>query len=223
MIKLSNRLESLIKYISKEDSLIDVGCDHALLGIYLQKNKLVKKVISSDVIETAIKGAKENSIKYNENIDIRLGSGLDVITKDDKIDTILISGMGYFKIREILNKADLNNINKIIIQTNSKDYEIRKYINSLNYFIKEESIIKEKNIFYTNIVFVKGKRKYSNKELILGPHLIKNKDKLFYEYIKNSINQNNLILRSIPKTYIILRLKKKIYIKMLKKEINRYK
>ena len=223
MIKLSNRLESLIKYISKEDSLIDVGCDHALLGIYLQKNKLVKKVISSDVIETAIKGAKENSIKYNENIDIRLGNGLDVITKDDKIDTILISGMGYFKIREILNKADLNNINKIIIQTNSKDYEIRKYINSLNYFIKEESIIKEKNIFYTNIVFVKGKRKYSNKELILGPHLIKNKDKLFYEYIKNSINQNNLILRSIPKTYIILRLKKKIYIKMLKKEINRYK
>lgn len=221
MIKLSNRLESLIKYISKEDSLIDVGCDHALLGIYLQKNKLVKKVISSDVIETAIKGAKENSIKYNENIDIRLGSGLDVITKDDKIDTILISGMGYFKIREILNKADLNNINKIIIQTNSKDYEIRKYINSLNYVIKEESIIKENNIFYTNIVFVKGKRKYSNKELILGPHLIKNKDKLFYEYIKNSINQNNLILRSIPKTYIILRLKKKIYIKMLKKEINK--
>lgn len=223
MIKLSNRLESLIKYISKEDSLIDVGCDHALLGIYLQKNKLVKKVISSDVIETAIKGAKENSIKYNENIDIRLGNGLDVITKDDKIDTILISGMGYFKIREILNKADLNNINKIIIQTNSKDYEIRKYINSLNYFIKEESIIKEKNIFYTNIVFVKGKRKYSNKELILGPYLTKNKDKLFYEYIKNSINQNNLILRSIPKTYIILRLKKKIYIKMLKKEINKDK
>lgn len=221
MIKLSNRLESLIKYISKEDSLIDVGCDHALLGIYLQKNKLVKKVISSDVIETAIKGAKENSIKYNENIDIRLGSGLDVITKDDKIDTILISGMGYFKIREILNKADLNNINKIIIQTNSKDYEIRKYINSLNYFIKEESIIKENNIFYTNIVFVKGKRKYSNKELILGPYLIKNKDKIFYEYLKSSIKQNKLILKSIPKTYVILRLKKTIYIKMLKKEINK--
>lgn len=219
MIKLSNRLLKLTEYITKEDSLIDVGCDHALLGIYLQKNKLVKKVISSDILETAIKGAKENAIKYKENIDIRLGDGLEALTDKDNIDTILISGMGYFKIRQILNKANLNNIFKIIIQTNLKDYEIRKYITSLNYIIKEESIIKEKNIFYTNIVFIKGKKKYTKKELIFGPYLIKNKDKQFYEYIENAIKQNKIILNLIPKTYIILRLKKMRYIKMLEKLI----
>ncbi len=219
MIKLSNRLLKLTEYITKEDSLIDVGCDHALLGIYLQKNKLVKKVISSDILETAIKGAKENAIKYKENIDIRLGDGLEALTDKDNIDTILISGMGYFKIRQILNKANLNNIFKIIIQTNLKDYEIRKYITSLNYIIKEESIIKEKNIFYTNIVFIKGKKKYTKKELIFGPYLIKNKDKQFYEYIENAIKQNKIILNLIPKTYIILRLKKIRYIKMLEKLI----
>lgn len=219
MIKLSNRLLKLTEYITKEDSLIDVGCDHALLGIYLQKNKLVKKVISSDILETAIKGAKENAIKYKENIDIRLGDGLEALTDKDNIDTILISGMGYFKIRQILNKANLNNIFKIIIQINLKDYEIRKYITSLNYIIKEESIIKEKNIFYTNIVFIKGKKKYTKKELIFGPYLIKNKDKQFYEYIENAIKQNKIILNLIPKTYIILRLKKMRYIKMLEKLI----
>ena len=37
---ISNRLKSLVKYIKKNDSLIDIGCDHALLDIYLTKNQL---------------------------------------------------------------------------------------------------------------------------------------------------------------------------------------
>ncbi len=219
MIKLSNRLLSLIRFISKEDKLIDIGCDHALMGIYLQKNNLVKKVISSDIIDTAINGAKENAKKYNEHIDIRLGDGLDVLSDKDNIDTILISGMGYYKIKHILNKAKLNNINKIIIQTNLKEYEIRKYINSLNYYIKEETLIKEKNIYYTNIIFIKGKKRYSKRELTIGPYLLIHKDNIFYEYIENQIKQTKNLLKIIPKTYITLRLKKNLYIKMLEKEL----
>lgn len=219
MIKLSNRLLSLTNFIDKKDNLIDVGCDHALLGIYLQKNKLVNKVISSDVVETAIVGAKENSKKHKEPIDIRLGDGLDVLKPKDNIDTVLISGMGYFKIKQILTKSKIKNINKIIIQTNLKDYDIRKYITSLNYYIEKEQIIKEKNIYYTNILFIKGKKRYSKKELILGPYLLNNKDKIFYEYIDNQIKQTNILLNLIPKTYIGLRIKKKYYIKLLKKEV----
>lgn len=216
MIKLSNRLLSLTKFIEKADNLIDIGCDHALLGIYLQKNKLVNKVISSDIVESAIKGANDNAKKYKESIDIRLGDGLEVISDKDNINTILISGMGYFKIKQILKKCKLKNINKIIIQTNSKDYDIRKYITSLDYYIKEESIIKEKHIYYTNIMFIKGFKKYSIKELLFGPYLLNNKDKVFYEYIDNKIKQTKILLNIIPKSYIILRLKKRIYIKMLK-------
>lgn len=218
MIKLSNRLNSLLKYIDFEDNLIDVGCDHALLGIYLQKNKLVNKVISSDILVTAISGAIENSKKYNENIDIRQGDGLDTLKEEDNINTVLISGMGYYKMKHILKKAKLKSINKIIIQTNMKEYEIRKYIISLGYIIKEESIIKDKNIYYTNILFVKGNKKYSSKELLLGPYLLKNKDDMFYDYINNLINQTNIILKVIPKSYLILRIKKNWFLKMLEKE-----
>ncbi len=218
MIKLSNRLNSLLKYIDLEDNLIDVGCDHALLGIYLQKNKLVNKVISSDIIDSAINGALDNSKKYNEFIDIRLGDGLDTLEEKDNINCVLISGMGYYKMKHILKKDKLKSVNKIIIQTNMKEYEIRKYIISLGYIIKEESIIKDKNIYYTNILFVKGNKKYSSKELSLGPYLLKNKDDMFYDYINNLINQTNIILKVIPKSYLILRIKKNWFLKMLEKE-----
>ena len=35
----SKRLLAIASLISKKDSLVDVGCDHAYLDIYLIKNK----------------------------------------------------------------------------------------------------------------------------------------------------------------------------------------
>ena len=44
MIKLSLRLQTIADLVSKEDNVIDVGCDHALLSIYIT-NKYQKKSI----------------------------------------------------------------------------------------------------------------------------------------------------------------------------------
>ena len=34
--------------IEKDDKVIDIGCDHALLSIYLVENKKINRVIASD-------------------------------------------------------------------------------------------------------------------------------------------------------------------------------
>ena len=41
MTKISNRLKSIVKFVEKKDSVVDVGCDHGLLSIYLVENELV--------------------------------------------------------------------------------------------------------------------------------------------------------------------------------------
>ena len=38
-IKLSKRLNEIAKLVNKDSILADVGCDHALLDIYLVKTK----------------------------------------------------------------------------------------------------------------------------------------------------------------------------------------
>ena len=35
MIKLSKRLQKIAELINEEDTVLDIGCDHALLDIYL--------------------------------------------------------------------------------------------------------------------------------------------------------------------------------------------
>ena len=219
MIKLSNRLAMIASLVPLKSKVIDIGCDHALLDIYLYQNKQVSKVIASDVNENALNNAKDN-IKKNKltnKIETRLGNGLDTLKKEDDIDTIIISGMGAHTAVGILknNLDKLSNIDTIIIQSNTKLFFLRKEVTKLNYKIVDEEIILDSNKVYTIIKFIKGKSKYNKKELYFGPVLLKKNSKLFKDYNKKEVEKLNLFLKMIPKNRILERYK-------LKKEIRLY-
>ena len=221
-LKLSNRLLKIASLVKDHDVIIDVGCDHALLDIYLTKNKIVKKAIATDITNGAINMALKNVSYYDcLNVDVRLGDGLDTLKKEDKVSLIIMSGLGNQKIVSILNnnKEKICNVNELIIQSNTGYYELRKEVVKLGYFIEDEVLIKENNIIYVIIKFKKGKRRYSNKQLYFGPILLKNKDTLFKELISKDINKNKLILDNLPSKKILKRLELNLKIKKLKKEI----
>ena len=92
MSKLSKRLEMVASFIDENDkSVIDIGCDHGLLSIYLAEKFNNLKIIASDVNNNALESARRNVSKYKleDRIDIRLGSGVSVINKKDKINFLL--------------------------------------------------------------------------------------------------------------------------------------
>lgn len=204
MIKLSNRLQLIADYIEKEDNVIDIGCDHALLDIYLSM-KFSKSYIASDLRSSALEFAKENIKKYNmENkINIRCGNGLDVINDDDLIDTVIISGMGFYTILNILkNKKKISKINKFIIQSNSNSEAIRKYMIKNGFYIEKEDVAQDKNLFYIISCYKKGKRKYSKIDIEIG--MFKDDD-ISKKYIDLEIKKYRLLLKIIPITDFIKR------------------
>ena len=167
-VKLSPRLEAVSSYVKDDSKIIDIGCDHAFLDIYLYKNRNNIKIIASDVNEKALQNAKANIHKYNldNKIDTRLGSGLTVLNDED-IDTIILAGMGSFTMLKILNHDLLKktSIKQIIVQSNTDLYLLRKEVIKKGFYIKNEQVIKENNLYYVIINFERGKRKYSKKEL----------------------------------------------------------
>ncbi len=203
MIKLSKRLETVASFVLKDNNskIIDVGCDHALLDIYLLQNNNELKVIASDNKEEPLKNAKKNIAKYSflDKIEITLREGIHNIPKE--IDTVIISGMGAETIIEILkqDEKELNHINRLIISSNNKYEKIREEITKLGYIINDEKIVLEDK-YYIVIEFVKKRKKYTKKELFFGPILLKNKDKLFIEYYNYIKNKNIEVLSKIPKT-----------------------
>ena len=132
MIKISKRLEAISSLIPINSKIIDIGCDHAMLDIYLYQKGISNKIIASDINNNALNNAKNNIKKYklDKHIKTRLGSGLEPLTKEDNIDTIIISGMGTYTITSFLkkDKNKLENINTLIIQSNTKLALLRKEI-----------------------------------------------------------------------------------------------
>ncbi len=219
MNKLSKRLEVVASYVKDNSKIIDIGCDHGLLSIYLAKKYKNIKIIASDINENALNNAINNIKKeyLEDRIEIRLGSGLDIVTSDE-IDTIVIAGMGANTIVGILKYSTdkLKYVNDIIIQSNTDLYFLRKNITKLGYYIEDETLVEDSNIIYTIIKFSKGKKRYNYKELYLGPILIKKNDNLFKKKCDKEIKTIRMILSKIEKGHLFYKLKLRRNLKILK-------
>ena len=192
---IDERLKSLVKYVDKKDNIIDVGCDPALLDIYLVQNNITNSVIVSDISNNALQQGINNIKKYNldDRIDVRCGNGLEVLNNEDDINTIIISGMGTNTILDILNNNYLSKVNKLIIQSNKDYYLLRSEVTKLGFIISNEEVIVVNNKLYINIIFVRGNKKYSLNELKYGTKDMLNKE-IYYKYL---INKYNKILNCI--------------------------
>lgn len=220
-MKISDRLKSISEFIDEKDKLIDIGCDHALLDIYLCEQYKDLKIIASDIHEGALKNAINNVDKYkmNDRIDLRLGDGLQIVNSNE-IDTILISGMGFYTIKDILsNKIKMENVKKIVVQSNTDVVKLRKFVIKLGFKIVKEKLVKDNEIIYTIIEFGKGEEKYSYDEIYFGPRILENKDELFYEYYSKKLLKYENLLLQIPKYELKSKLHHKYLIKIIRRAL----
>ena len=201
MIRLSKRLKTTADLVlsKKSNKIIDVGCDHALLDIYLLQNDDSLRIIASDNKEKPLENARKNIEKYSflNKIEVCLKDGINNIDKD--VDTVVISGMGCETIIDILNndKEELNHINRLIVSSNNKYPQLREEVTKLGYIIDEEKIVYEDNKFYIIIEFIKGNKKYTKREIFFGPKLLKNKNEDFINYYSFIISQKEKVLKKI--------------------------
>ena len=200
--------------VDSNDVVADIGCDHAYLDIYLVMNNIVPKTLACDINRKALDMGINNIKKYGleDKIATKLCDGITGISKD--INTLIISGMGTSTIIKILSNDNVKNINKVITQSNNDYYELRKYMVNNGFYISYEESIFDKDKYYINMVFLRGNKNYSSRELRFGTMMF-NKD--YYEHL---VNKYKYIYSHIPKMKLIKRLTLKLNIKYLDKYIN---
>ena len=204
MLKISNRLQTIVEMVEKTNVVCDVGSDHGYVPIFLINNNIAKYVIASDINIKPLESMKNNIKCYLDsnkisNIDIRLGQGLNVINKNEA-DIIIITGMGYDTISEILNNINEYSFKYLILSPQSKYYEFRKYVFNLKLDIINEQIVIDNNKYY--FIF---KIKKTNKKIIYenecfykyGKILLETKNLVLKEYIKKDIFKYNNILKNL--------------------------
>ena len=192
---MTKRLDFLASLLTKDNKVIDIGTDHAYLPILLHQKQI--KCMGTDIHEKALISAYHNLEEYHleKEIPLQLTDGLNLEIKD--YNTLVIAGMGFNTIKHILNNKDkLKNITTIIIQSNNDYDKLRRFLNELEYFLKEEYILEDKNHIYHIMKYLKGKENLTKEEILMGKY---NKD--YKNYYQQDLNKLKQILKNIPNNH----------------------
>ena len=220
-MKINARLKKIGDLVEANSFCLDVGCDHALLDIYLVRQNKNIRAVASDVKEEPVLQAKKNirQEKLEDVIEVRLGDGLSTYTKD--IDTIIISGMGGRNIISIC-KNDMKNFKMVstyIVSPNNYQEDVKRFFVKNGYYIANEEFVKDKRFIYQIIILKKGKKKYTKKEFFFGPVFLLKKGPLFREYYEREMKAREILLDLLPKNFKYKRYKTNKEINLIKQEI----
>ena len=208
MIELGERLTRVSSFVPNGSKVCDVGSDHAYLPVYLIQNDQISCAIAGEVVEGPYLSAKQTVRDYRmeDRIEVRLGDGLKILSKEDEITAVTICGMGGELISRILEAGysggHLNGRERLILQPNVAEHLVREWLMSHSYHIVEETVVEDNRRLYEIIVAEPvGKRvEYTELELKYGPILLKESSELSVSKWNRMNRKNKEILEQLQRS-----------------------
>lgn len=150
---VSYRLNEIVELCGKAKRVADVGCDHGKVLGELAKNG-AKYLVATDISEPSVRKAGEllNQLKFKK-FSVRVGDGCQTLTEADKLDMIVVAGMGGLEIIEILKKSPIK-LTNLVLQPQNNVIKLRQFLMDNNFKIIVDKVIEDKQKFY-NILKVK--------------------------------------------------------------------
>ena len=221
------RLNTLAKMVDSGSRVADIGTDHAYLPIELVKSGKIDYAIASDVAKGPLDNAKTDIMEagLDKQIETRLGSGLDTVNHADKIDTVVIAGMGGKLMVDILDRAWRNNYHFNTLVPNIGEAGVRTWLVNHNYKIVDEKLMAEAGHTYELIkaILTDQRNELTEEEIFFGPLIVREKNSVFYQKWQGQLTYNRKLLQNLNKA------KKKDknrisevknYIELIEQEIN---
>ncbi len=220
-MKINKRLMAIAELVDDGSNLIDVGCDHALLPIYVMEHKKNITAIASDKLPGPLEQAKKNikAANLENKIKVQLSDGIKDL--DDQTDTIVISGMGGQLMIGIFKyqMEKLKNIKTIILSPNNDQSMIRSFLLKHGFILVDEMMVEDAGHIYLGMKFQKGKKHYSRQELYFGPILLEKRGELFDKYYQKELERKRILIKLLPKKYRYRRFQVKNEITLLEKTL----
>ena len=199
------RLSTLAQMVDQGARIADIGTDHAYLPIKLVKEGKVDFAIASDVAAGPLENAEKDIIAagLKNKIETRLGSGLETINNEDRIDTVVIAGMGGKLMTNILSEAWSKNFYyaTLILEPNVGEPGVREWLSAHKYQIINEKIIAEAGHIYELIKAqqVENTISLTDKQIFFGPIILKEKNQIFYQKWRNQLVYHKKLLLNLNK------------------------
>ena len=169
---MSHRLELIASFVKNGIGVADVGTDHGYIPVMLVKRGYKGNIIATDINEGPLNKAKQSLIEADceEAVELILCNGLDGC-ESEKIDTIIVAGMGGDTITGILDRAEwcAREDIRLILQPVTKPEILRYWLVNNDFRITNEAQAEENGTVYQIICAVPGRDcRYKDSELFIG-------------------------------------------------------
>lgn len=204
-MKMNLRLRTLAQMVDQEARVADIGTDHAYLPIQLVKEGKVDYAIASDVAAGPLQNAEKDIVAagLKDKIETRLGSGLETVSAQDRIDTVVIAGMGGKLMTNILDEAWSENFHfaTLILEPNVGEPGVREWLSKHKYQIIDEKIIAEAGHIYELIKAqeVESTIRLTDRQIFFGPEILKEKNQVFYQKWQDQLAYHQRLLSNLNK------------------------
>lgn len=185
------RLKTITEMLKGGHTALDIGTDHAYVLIEGIKKGYIQKGIAADIHKGPLEKAKTNieEAGLKSQIQVVLSNGF--LNVYDSYDIVIITGMGYHVIKEILLQKH-NPPTRYIISTHSKLIDLRLFLSEHNFKIIDEQLVYDKT-YYVIFSVINESQKLSEEEIYLGPVLMKSPQSM--PYFKHLLNHTNSIIK----------------------------
>ena len=182
---LDERLQAAADLFTACDTGADIGADHGRLSCYLLHHQICGQMIVADISADSLAKA-QRLLKLHglfNRADFRAADGLDAL-KNKRAQCIAICGMGGRLMSRILlnGKSRLQGAD-LVLSSHTEIPLVRSAICEIGYHIHQEKLVRAKGRYYVVMKAVPGPQTYTEKELYLGPILMRQQPELWQPYL----------------------------------------
>lgn len=150
-VVLSKRLKALACMVTPGRRVVDVGCDHGFVSIYLVQREISPQVLAMDVRTGPLSRAEEHIAEAGLGgyIETRLSDGL-LAYQEGEADSLICAGMGGRLMMKILTESreKARGLQELILQPQSELPAFRRFLREEGYQLLDENIIWEEGKYY---------------------------------------------------------------------------
>ena len=166
-MKLTGRLEEIVRWVPECERVIDVGTDHALVPIALLSRNIIHHAIGIDKSPLPLGQATVN--RHNAEVVDRLrlvcASGLEIEDLESE-DVVVMAGMGGRTMQDILQSSSWRGT--LVLQPNRDVPELRQWLSDNGWYSDVETIVRDRSQYFWTSRWYRGYQKVSPLQMEFG-------------------------------------------------------
>ena len=182
--QLDERLQAAADLFAACGTGADIGADHGRLSCYLLAHDQCRRMIVADISADSLAKARRLLTLHHleDRADFRVADGLAAL--HENVDCVAICGMGGRVMADILERGQQRlHGAALVLSCHTEIPLLRAALVRLGYHLCAERLVRAKGRFYIVLRAEPGQACYTEKELYLGPVLLREKPALWHSYL----------------------------------------